>query len=527
MLSTLRTGASLALGMAILLPSLSAQNVGPSVFQFDRDFHFGEIGTVIPGPLSTSPRQIFGGRGTLMFRKNQSYSFTATLTDVFANGTVTVTPDIGVGTYHVDPDCVMTMDDQPGNPGNQVDELPINRSGTIIMATRQTLTEESVIAIALQVGKGLSNKSLNGTYNYIHKSMEYVLAGLTSSSEVGTMTFDGAGTVKVSATQQVILTTGAASTSSISYSAPYSVASDGTLTVPGTNIQGAVAQDSEVFFLVNMSSTSKEVSLSVGVRKGQTYTRDMVEGSWAASNHELELGVGFHLPHVYTEDLTVNLVGTSTMAGSFTGDGYGVDSNPTGVTGGWNPLMGTWKLKPNGTLEILSASGTVPTLAAVSASGEFAIASNQPGFSDLILFLKTCEGSENYGTGTAGAGGIAPEIGMRGFPTLGNTSFELGIVKAVGGSSAVIPIATQGTQVGIPFLGGQIWVNPASIAASVGVVAGGTSGQAGAGSASLTLPIPTQTSLVGLELFSQGIVLDASAPVGLSMTGGFKLRICR
>lgn len=108
------------------------------------------------------------------------------------------------------------------------------------------------------------------------------------------------------------------------------------------------------------------------------------------------------------------------------------------------------------------------------------------------------------GGGTAGSGGIIPQIIASDPPMVGNQEFRLGLDRALGGASATLIISTTAP------VNGQI--TPDRIIG--GAVA--SSGGAGDGLATLHWPLTAAQVSGGQVWFAQWLVTDAAAPGGIA-----------
>lgn len=120
------------------------------------------------------------------------------------------------------------------------------------------------------------------------------------------------------------------------------------------------------------------------------------------------------------------------------------------------------------------------------------------------LLLPSVRAQVPYGAGTAGAGGIVPVLTC-GQAWMGNASFSLDVRDALGGAIAIAGVSFA--RASTPWSGVEVLIDPspASMALTQILFLSGPAGVAGAGSASLPLSmaIPVDPSLAGLELFAQ------------------------
>ena len=81
----------------------------------------------------------------------------------------------------------------------------------------------------------------------------------------------------------------------------------------------------------------------------------------------------------------------------------------------------------------------------------------------------------------------------------------------------------------IPVLGGTIYGDffTPGLSAFVGVMSSGFTGQPGAGTATLSIELPYDPSLIGFTTYWQGFVLDSGSrlPIGISHTGGLAVTL--
>lgn len=124
-----------------------------------------------------------------------------------------------------------------------------------------------------------------------------------------------------------------------------------------------------------------------------------------------------------------------------------------------------------------------------------------------------------YGIGLAGTGNRIPTLGAPSCPIVG-APFTADVGNAVGGSVGVLAYAFSPAN--LPLFGGTLNVYP--ILFTQQFTLGGSPGAAGVGTASTPLPLVSPV-LVGLQLYVQGIVFDAGAVWGLSMTAGLQVMI--
>lgn len=134
--------------------------------------------------------------------------------------------------------------------------------------------------------------------------------------------------------------------------------------------------------------------------------------------------------------------------------------------------------------------------------------------------LTTHAAAVAYGSALAGTGGIAPMLAAGATPLLGRTvPFE--VTGGVGGGPGLMVFSTV---VGsIPALGGTLLVSSADIILPVAL--DGLPGSGGAGSDTVSVPVPDHPSLWGAHIYIQTLLADAGAPQGVSMTNGLDVSL--
>lgn len=135
--------------------------------------------------------------------------------------------------------------------------------------------------------------------------------------------------------------------------------------------------------------------------------------------------------------------------------------------------------------------------------------------------IPACTGSfATYGSGVAGSWGRQPWLAGPACPSIGS-SVAVNLSNGLGGTAGIFLIGLASTSV--PTLGGTLLVVPA---VSVPVVLQGSpGGLGGTGWLSLPLIIPNNSSLAGLSLYFQALLLDSEAPSGVAMTAGLQMTI--
>lgn len=131
-----------------------------------------------------------------------------------------------------------------------------------------------------------------------------------------------------------------------------------------------------------------------------------------------------------------------------------------------------------------------------------------------LLAQNRC-GPIHYGPTTAGTGGVAPRVVASGDPLVGNVSFALRAESAAGG--ALVAQLLGLSRAALPAFGIQLLVQQGGVELAYA---------SGAGSAEFPLPIPNDTNLIGLHIYSQVVTFDAGAATGLAASDGVQVRLC-
>lgn len=137
-------------------------------------------------------------------------------------------------------------------------------------------------------------------------------------------------------------------------------------------------------------------------------------------------------------------------------------------------------------------------------------------FDRPTLYTESNRVPQILGTGTAGSGGLVPQVIAIEPPLLGNPSFAVGVSKALGQAQAVLVIDSNDPGAGPAIPAGG------SFARRVVQLSGSGAGQ---GFGSVSLQIPSSTALIGASFFGRWYVPDASAPGGVAVTPAFKFTI--
>ena len=142
-----------------------------------------------------------------------------------------------------------------------------------------------------------------------------------------------------------------------------------------------------------------------------------------------------------------------------------------------------------------------------------------PPFDRPTLFSE--RGSEHpraYGEDSAGSGGLRPLTLARTPANLGNVDFKLGVHAALGGSMALLGVATEMQSVTVNGVPLNIDFSTACLLKLRQL--GGVPGLPGAGFATQRFGIPDEPTWAGLSFFTQWLVADPAAPGGIAASQG-------
>lgn len=504
---------------------LAAQE--PNVLPLAKTYHVGMYTSEIEIPSGTL--RLFGGIGSMTLTPGGIFSgsLDAYETDLLA-GTIAKPNDPFSGEYSVRGSGICMLDLDPLNPGTDLGPTWITSDGSVLHAVTSIADNNAASLIAIEVGSGLSNATLAGNYRLVGQRVKFdasTSSGWRVDHEFGTATFDGFGSGAVSGTK--VSYTGFGGTANpLSGPFTYTVANDGALTIGSST--GGCSADGELLFLITAEPTG-EVGVLMGVRVGSSYDLQNLVGRHSFTGHRYELGASSaSLPRTTTIFGELSTAASSATNGTWNLEATAVATFPVGqAVGPWvgsgAVLLGGVGLAVNELT--MSEPGRTWSLWS-SQSGRFFVGREPGPHAHQLFGSRQCPASIPAGSGTAGAGGAVPRLGMRTYPQLGNTSFAFAIEGGVGGALCAIPIATAGGP-GLPAFGGTILIDPTTIGTTAVVVLGGTPGAVGAGSGLAPLPIPNTLSLIGFELWAQALVFDAAATGDVALSNAYQAVVCR
>jgi cytochrome c peroxidase len=137
------------------------------------------------------------------------------------------------------------------------------------------------------------------------------------------------------------------------------------------------------------------------------------------------------------------------------------------------------------------------------------VAAETPPFDRPMLYTESARVPQIVGTGRDGSGGAVPEIKAISPPLAGNPNFILSVSRALGNANAVlvVDLADPGVGSSIPASGSLARV--VTITQSTG---------AGNGWASVGIPLPETSGVVGQTFFARWYVTDPGAANGFSVS---------
>jgi cytochrome c peroxidase len=126
-------------------------------------------------------------------------------------------------------------------------------------------------------------------------------------------------------------------------------------------------------------------------------------------------------------------------------------------------------------------------------------------------------GSNLYGEAWPGTGGVLPELIANTPASLGNANFKIGVVHRAPDSPVFLVLGAARTRPGTRFRGVPLHVSLAGADILVHPPSGTGERR---GVATFRLPLPADPSIIGLQRYAQGFVLDPNALGGLAATPG-------
>ncbi len=507
----------------VLLPLLSSAAAAQVGLPLSGTYAFGEIRGGFPTACSPG-YAINAEEGLLMFQSNGTFTGTGSWHRVCANGTPTDTTTNYAGSYNLGTNSLLTLDFNPSAPGTNRTITHMRPDGEVAVGSAATTARGPGFFVMVKLSSGQSNASLQGTYHWSSMVQRVAAGGLASECELGTIAFSGTGSLTSTVNRHEVAANGNTNNFPSGGNKTYTVNPNGTLTGAGP-VQGALSASGDFVFIVDRVGTA--VELGVGMRRGSSYAASMLNGTFGYARYFDTLGSTPNHP-VFAEEVgTYAFNATAAMTASAAWTGATLAVNPSGSFTGGVATSGTVTLNPDGTFSLLEAGAVPPgEPGALDARGTFALVTTmQNGVTQLSVLARFGPWPQNYGTATAGSGGIAPTIAPTGgFPFVGNAGFGIQIANAVGGSAAVLGLALQPSP-GFPVFGGILWLSPVGLFLLPPLPLSGGAGVPGAGAVTVPLPLPRDNSLGGVGVSFQAFAIDPLAPLGVSMTDGLQVTL--
>jgi hypothetical protein len=148
------------------------------------------------------------------------------------------------------------------------------------------------------------------------------------------------------------------------------------------------------------------------------------------------------------------------------------------------------------------------------------VAQGLPPFDRPTLNAELAPNPALFGSGTAGSGGFVPVMVAPIPPVIGAQHFGIGIAHALGGSIALLAIATSQAPSGTTLGPLPVYVAPDPLPILLPMPLSGAPLAAGAGLGSFMTPVPDSAALSGSSFVCQWIVADAGAGSGYTVTPG-------
>ncbi len=422
--------------------------------------------------------------------------------------------------YHVNSEGMMSLD----LGGGDIWDCWVPPDANVLHYARTTAIEEAEHMVLVKKSTGMSNASLVGNYRFVTYWIDWWSpTGPHYTRLVGAASFDGSGTVSLSGIETEV-TGGVATSVPLLESGPYHVASDGTFSYGGTCSVpspscdvGAVTADGEFGYAI-VAGLGQAVGMTLFVRENAAPDLQQLAGRYGFTTHTIVGGA------VETCLGSADVNAASATSGSWTGYERYATSSATGVSLLNNSFAAQNLTAVGGALEN-GTGGFVDDRLWISSNYRYVIGASLD-FEDrssggmgigVTLCTRMAPAPALFGSPTAGGAG-APQISTVGFALPGNSAFGFQVCNGLPSGIALLPVATAAST-GFPVLGGQIFLDPATLGPVFLVLLD----PAGCGVASL--PIPNNPALSGLELFSQGVLLDPTTSGGFAMSAAVGVEI--
>ena len=507
-------------GVLSAVLALSSAASGQGAYPLSGDWRFGSIVTrQAPLTCGTPGPGLTVEEGTLTMAPTGTFTLTATVVEICAGGTPLPGTDSDSGSYETSTNNMVVLDMDPQNPGTDTETILLRGNGLLGITSADAPSGEGRIKVAFKLSSGQSNGSLNGSYHVV-RIEESTFGGLSAASDFGVITFDGAGAWSENGWRHSVSVTGLTTDAPYSRNGVYTILPDGTL-FAGNLGAGAISADGEAFFWVD--SSAPDVGITVGVRAMTPIAFSTFEGEWGFAGLDLQTASGPGFPIFQTRLGTFSTVPQTPATGGYAGMALELLTDPLGTSSQIAPLTGSWTLGAAGNLGLLEAGQTAAMSGALGPAGTFMIARDvRAGHVGIMLGIKECVWPAPYGTGTAGAGGVVPDLmTFGGYPYLGNDGFRFHVAGGRGGALAVLALSLDQAP------GPGVLIDLNQLILLYPLFLSGPAGVPGAGSGTVFLPIPDSASLAGIQIQTQAGIFDLAAPQGLALTPGLQVTFCR
>lgn len=153
------------------------------------------------------------------------------------------------------------------------------------------------------------------------------------------------------------------------------------------------------------------------------------------------------------------------------------------------------------------------------------VAQELPPFDRPELYRASSLQPYLFGLCTEGTGDVGPYPIALEPPHVQNASLTFGLRDALGGAPVVISFSLGVYWGGYTVMGAKLYLDPALIVITKPLLLEGAPGVAGAGFASLHVPLDLSPAFVGLKVYQQWLVIDPGAPQGIAASPGVGMQL--
>lgn len=471
-------------------------------------------------PCGVSPKVTAITSGTMTFAANDTFSWSFTERSMCVGAAPTISTSAGTtGTYEAGTECLVYLD--WGGPGRSEDLAHMRPDGDVLIATATSTLAPLSTFVAIRAGAMLNNATLAGAHHVVRLVHDHQPTSLLLHLEFGSITFLGNGTWTETGSRSSLP---ALTTAFYSRSGTYNVQPNGTLDIGGI-ANGAVAATGEIASWIEASGNT--TAWAVAVRQGSQRSAGDLVGTWGFVGHALESDSPPVVDYCQSETGEIVVSVITPVSAAFTAASRERDHWQSwwGVTHGALDLVLDPAVAP-GRYDIHIGNELLANAGAVSTNGNYLIhairgidAVQQEGYLLMHVGLRKAPWPLPYGSGTPGTGGLRPSLdGTGGYPLVGNGTFGLLAGDALPSAPGVMALSLGAGAT--PFAGGMLWIDLSSITAVLLPIGPG-------GTAMLPLAIPATSSLTGVQIFAQALVLDPAAIGGVAMSNGLRVTIGR